>query len=328
MHAIVFHRPGGPEVLEYVEVPDPRPAAGEVLIRVHAAGVNRADVLQREGRYPMPTGANPVPGLEVAGEIAALGEGVTGWNVGDRFTTLTNGGGYAEYVCAPAVQLLRWPHGYDAVLAAALPEACFTVWANLFQAAALKAGETCFIHGGRGGVGAMAIQLAAAFGAQVLASSGTTEGCHDCAKLGASIVVNYHTEDFVAACHRATNGRGVDVILDPIGAANLQRNLAALATDGRLSIIGFTGGAVADKVDLTPILARRLVITGSAMRPRSALEKGAIAVALADRVWPLLDRGACRPPLAKVFPLERAADAHRLMQTGGYLGKIVLAAAH
>lgn len=324
VHAIVFHQPGGPDVLEYAEVPQPQPAAGEILIRVHAAGVNRADVLQREGRYPMPTGANPVPGLEVAGEIAALGEGVTGWNLGDRFTTLANGGGYAEYVTAPARQLLRWPRGYDAIAAAALPEACFTVWANLFQAAHLQAGETCFIHGGRGGVGALAIQLAAAFGARVLASSGSIEGCHDCMRLGAEIAVNYHTEDFVAACKRATGGRGVDVILDPIGAANLNQNLAALAMDGRLSIIGFTGGAVARDADLTPILARRLVVTGSAMRPRSAEEKAAIATELAEQVWPLLDRGACRPPIAKVFPLERAADAHRLMETGGYLGKIVL----
>ncbi len=328
MHAIVFHQPGGPEVLEYVEVPTPQPAAGEVLIRVHAAGVNRADVLQRQGRYPLPTNANPVPGLEVAGEIAALGAGVTGWNVGDRFTTLTNGGGYAEYVCAPAIQLLRWPRGYDAVGAAALPEACFTVWANLFQAARLQAGDTCFIHGGRGGVGAMAIQLAAAFGARVLASSGSIEGCHDCTRLGAEIAVNYRTQDFVAACRRATDGRGVDVILDPIGAANLQQNLAALAMDGRLSIIGFTGGALAEQVDLAPILARRLVITGSVMRPRSAAEKGAIAVELADQVWPLLDRGVCRPPIAKAFPLAHAADAHRLMEAGGYLGKLVLTTGH
>jgi putative PIG3 family NAD(P)H quinone oxidoreductase len=328
MHAIVLRRSGGPEVLEYLEVPDPTPGPGEVLIRVHTAGVNRADVLQREGRYPMPTGASPIPGLEVAGEIAGLGEGVTGWNLGDRFTTLTNGGGYAEYVTAPAAQLLRWPRGYDAVNAAALPEACFTVWANLFQAGRLQPGETCFIHGGRGGVGALAIQLAAAFGARVLASSGSIEGCHDCTRLGAEIAVNYRAEDFVAACRHATDGRGVDVILDPIGAANLQQNLAALAPDGRLVVIGFTGGAVAAEVDLTPILARRLIVTGSAMRPRSAAEKGAIAIELADQVWPLLDRGACRPPIARTFPLEHAADAHRLMEAGGYLGKIVLTVRH
>lgn len=324
MHAVVCSQPGGAEALEYIELSVPAPAPGEILIRVQAAGVNRADVLQRQGNYPVRSGANPVLGLEVAGEIAQLGESVSDWSVGDRVCTLTDGGGYAEYAVAPAVQLLRWPDNYNATLAAALPESCFTVWANLFQAGRLCAGETTLIHGGRGGVGTMAIQLAHAFGTHVLATSGSAAGCHDCLALGADHAINYRAENFALAAKRITQDKGVDVILDPIGASNLNDNLAALAMDGRLAIIGFTGGHLAERVDLAPILARRLVITGSAMRPRSAAEKGAIAAELRERVWPLLDRGQCKPPIARVFPLSEAGAAHRLMEAGGYLGKIVL----
>ncbi len=327
MLAIVFRKPGDPGVLECTDVAVPRPGPGEVLIRVRAAGVNRADVLQRMGTYPIATGANPILGLEVAGEIVALGDGVDTWAVGDAACTLVDGGGYAQYVVAPAVQLMPWPRGYDALKAAALPEACFTVWANVFQAGRLRAGETALIHGGRGGVGTLAIQLAHAFGARVLATSGSAQGCRDCLALGADLAINYREEDFADVSRQATGGRGVDVILDPIGAANLERNIAALATDGRLVMIGFTGGSRIEDLDLRPILARRLVITGSAMRPRPADEKGAIAVELRERVWPLLDRGACQPPIAQVLPLRRAADAHRMMEAGGYLGKIVLAVA-
>lgn len=322
--AVVARVAGDPDVLQQVSLPVPVPGAGEVLIRVQAAGVNRADALQRQGKYPVRTGANPVLGLEVAGEIVQLGAGVSGWKIGDRVCTLTDGGGYAEYAVAPAVQLLRWPENYDAVLAAALPESCFTVWANLFQAGCLRAGETVLIHGGRGGVGTMAIQMAHAFGARVLATSGSVQGCRDCLALGAERAINYKTEDFAESVLKATQGKGVDVILDPLGGTNLGRNVLSLAMDGRLVIIGFTGGHVAERVDLTPILVRRLVITGSAMRPRSAAEKGVIARELAERLWPLLDQGQCNPPLARVFPLDEAAAAHRLMEAGGYLGKIVL----
>lgn len=324
MTAVLARAAGGPEVLQLVTQDVPTPGPGEVLIRVQAAGVNRADVLQRHGNYPVRTGANPVLGLEVAGEIVQLGAGVDGWRVGERVCTLTDGGGYAEYALAPAVQLLRWPQNYDALLAAALPESCFTVWANLFQAGRLQAREFVLIHGGRGGVGSMAIQLARAFDAQVLATSGSASGCRDCIALGAERAINYRSEDLAATVMAATDGHGADVILDPVGAQNLNFNLDALAMDGRLVIIGFTGGSVAREVPLTRILTQRLVITGSAMRPRSAVDKAAIAAALLAKVWPLLDRGACRPPIARVFPLAEATEAHRLMETGGYLGKIVL----
>lgn len=324
MLAIATRGTGTPAVLAGVRLPVPVPGPDEVLIRVEAAGVNRADVLQRQGRYPIATGTSPVLGLEVAGSIAALGADVAGWALGDRVCTLTNGGGYAQYAVAPALQLLRWPQSYDAVAAACLPEACFTVWANVFQAGCLRAGETLLVHGGRGGVGSMAIQLAHALGARVIATSGSDAGCRDCSALGADYAINHRTQDFASAVRAATAGRGSDVILDPIGAANLERNLVALAPRGRLVLIGFTGGHLAEHLDLTPILARQLVLTGSAMRPRSAAEKGAIASELLGQVWPLLDAGRCRPRVARVFPLEAAADAHRYMEAGGYLGKIVL----
>lgn len=299
-------------------------APGEVLIDVAAAGVNRADVWTRMGRYPIKTNGNPVLGLEVAGTVAACGEGVDGAWRGRRVCTLTDGG-YAQYAVAPAGQLLAWPDGFDAVQAAALPEAVFTVWANLFAAGHLAAGETALIHGGRGAVGLTAIQLAKARGARVLATSGSDAGCADCRRVGADAAINYRRDDLVAAC-RALAPSGVDVILDPIGAANLAANLAVLGMDGRLVVIGFTGGAVAERVDLTPVLARRLVITGSAMRPRGPAEKAALATAITREVWPLLAREDCQPVIARTFPLAHAAEAHRLMEAGGYLGKIVLVA--
>jgi putative PIG3 family NAD(P)H quinone oxidoreductase len=312
------------DVLEKVSQPVPAPTAGEVRIRVEAAGVNRADILQRQGRYPVAAETSPVLGLEVAGEIVELGKGVDEWTVGERVCTLTGGGAYAEYVVAPASQLLRWPQGYDAVLAACLPEACFTVWANVFQMGRLGVGETVLIDGGRGGVGTCAIQLARTFGAHVLATSGSAEGCRDCIAVGADQAINYRDDDVATAVLEATGGEGADVILDPIGAANFERNLAILALDGRLVMIGFTGGHVAEQVDLAGILARRLVVTGSAMRPRSAAEKSAIAAELTEQVWPVLDQGACRPQVAGVYPLGDVAGAHRLMEAGGYFGKVVL----
>lgn len=324
MMAVGITEPGGPDVLRAQQMPVPAPAPSEVLIRVAVAGVNRADVLQRAGKYPVPTGASSVPGLEVAGDIVALGAGVAGWSVGERVCTLTNGGGYAEYATAPAVQLLRWPAGYDATLAACLPEAYFTVWANLFQIGRLQAGETVLVHGGRGGVGTTAIQLARAFGARVFASSGSDQGCRDCTALGADLAINFRREDFAQIVAKATHGTGVDVILDNSGAAWLTQNLACLTHGGRLLLLGFLGGRVAEQVDLLPILARSLTVTGSAMRPRSAAEKGVIAAALLTKVWPLLDRDECRPRLARTFPLARASEAHRLMEAGGYFGKIVL----
>lgn len=324
MHAVIARSAGGPEVLDLVALPLPAPAPGAVLIRVLAAGVNRADVLQRQGRYPVATGSNPVLGLEVAGEIVGLGTGVAGWAIGDRVCTLTQGGGYAEYATAPAMQLLRWPQGYDAAHAACLPEAAFTVWANVFEAGRLRTGETLLVHGGRGGVGGFAIQLATARGAHVIATSGSAAGCRDCLAIGAEHAIDYRREDFSAAVLTLSGGHGADVILDPIGAGNLARNVAALAMDGRLVIIGFLGGSVAERLDLAPILVRRLVITGSAMRPRSAAEKAAIAAALGTQVWPLLDAGRCTPKLAATFPLKQAATAHALMDAGGYFGKLVL----
>lgn len=324
MHAIVPRGIGAPDVLEYVEQPLPKPAAGEVLIRVAAAGVNFADVLQRQGRYPIAVKGSPVPGLEVAGEIVQLGADAHDRKLGARVVTLVNGGGYAEYVAAPAAQLLPWPRGYDAVQAASLPESMLTVWANVFRMGRLRAGETLLVHGGRGGIGTTAIQLARAFGAHVWATSGSAEGCADCVRLGADGAINYRDADFVAEITAATDGRGADVILDPIGATNFNRNLAALAMDGRLVLIGFTQGAVVEQVDLTPILARRLVVTGSALRPRSVAEKAALAGDLIAKVWPLLERGDCAPVIAGVFPLQDAAAAHRRMEAGGYCGKIVL----
>ena len=324
MAAVEMRAPGGAGVLELVRRAVPEPAPGEVLIRVEAAGVNRADVLQRHGRYPLPADASPVFGLEVAGEIASLGTDVAGWHIGERVCTLTDGGGYAEFALAPAVQLLRWPRGYDAVGAASLPEAMFTVWANVFQMGGLRRGETLLVHGGRGGVGTTAIQLTRARGSRVLATTGSADGLQQCVALGAERAIDYRNEDFVAAVNQATQGGGADVILDPVGGSNFARNLAALAMDGRLVMIGFAGGREAERVDLSRILTRRLVVTGSAMRPRSTAEKAAIAAQLATEVWPLLDAGECRPVLAEVFPLAAVAAAHQRMEAGGYFGKIVL----
>lgn len=327
MQAITLAQTGDPDVLTPTTLATPRPQAGEVLIRVQAAGVNRADVAQRRGVYPVATGDHPVPGLEVAGDIVAVGDGVTGHAVGDRVCTLVEGGGYAEYVAVPAVKSMRWPQGYDATLAAALPEAFFTAWANVFQAGQLQSGETLLVHGGRGGVGTAAIGMARAFGATTIATSGSDTGCRDCLELGADHAINYRTQDIAATGRTLTDDAGVDVILDHLGAPGLPNNLQALAMDGRLVIIGFTGGSTVEQLDLTPILTRRLVVTGSAMRPRSAAEKGGIASELAEHVWPLLDRGDLMPSIAATFALSDAADAHRFMEEGNYLGKVVLTVA-
>ncbi|RAL96570.1 NAD(P)H-quinone oxidoreductase [Agrobacterium sp. MS2] len=315
---------GGPEVMRLSQAPLPKPAKGEVLVKVEAAGVNRPDVAQRQGTYPPPKDASPILGLEIAGEVVALGEGVDEFNLGDRVCALANGGGYAQYCAVPAGQALPFPKGYDAVKAAALPETFFTVWANLFQMAGLTEGETVLIHGGTSGIGTTAIQLAKAFGAEVYATAGSAEKCEACVKLGAKRAINYRDEDFAEVVKSETGGKGVDVVLDMIGAAYFEKNLAALAKDGCLSIIAFLGGAVADKVNLTPIMVKRLTVTGSTMRPRTADEKRAIRDDLVDQVWPLIESGQVAPVINRVFTLDEVAKAHRLMESSSHTGKIVM----
>ncbi|MGP4671052.1 NAD(P)H-quinone oxidoreductase [Agrobacterium salinitolerans] len=315
---------GGPEVMQSSKAPLPKPAKGEILVKVEAAGVNRPDVAQRQGIYPPPKGASPILGLEIAGEVVALGEGVTEFKPGDKVCALANGGGYAEFCAVPAGQALPFPKGYDAVKAAALPETFFTVWANLFQMAGLTEGETVLIHGGTSGIGTTAIQLAKAFGAEVYTTAGSAEKCEACVKLGAKRAINYREEDFAEVVKSETGGKGVDVVLDMIGAAYFEKNLAALAKDGCLSIIAFLGGATAEKVDLRPIMVKRLTVTGSTMRPRTADEKRAIRDELVGEVWPLIESGQLSPVINRVFTLDEVAEAHRLMESSSHIGKIVM----
>lgn len=323
MIAVAISSPGGPDVLRAVELPVSEPGAGEVLIRVAAAGVNRPDLMQREGKYPPPPGASEIPGLEAAGTIAAVGSGVERWREGDRVCALLAGGGYAEYCVAPAVQCLPVPAGLDMATAAAIPETFFTVWTNVFERGRLREGETFLVHGGSSGIGTAAIQLARAFGARVFATAGSPEKCAACERLGAERAVNYREEDFVAALLAATGGRGVDVILDMVGGDYFGRNLDLLATEGRLVQIAMLRGARAD-INLARLLLRRLTVTGSTLRSRAVEEKGRIAAALEREVWPLLEAGAVRPVIHAVFPLRQAADAHCLMESGTHIGKIVL----
>jgi putative PIG3 family NAD(P)H quinone oxidoreductase len=324
MIEIAISAVGDADVLRPVSVPTPTPRPGELLVRVAAAGVNRPDVLQRKGEYPLPADAEPTLGLEIAGEVVAAGAGASGVGVGDRVCGLTNGGGYAQYCRLPASQTLPWPAGLDAVQAAALPEAFFTVWANLFQMGKVRAGETVLIHGGASGIGTTAIQLLRAFGIRALATAGSAAKCAAIRAIGADVAINYREQDFVEAVRAETNDRGVDAILDIVGASYLQRNIAALALDGRLLLLGFLGGEIAERVSLGQIMAKRLVITGSAMRPRTVGEKAAIARDLHAKVWPLLGPGRVEPIISATFPLARAADAHRLMESGDHIGKIVL----
>lgn len=315
---------GGPDVMQLFRGALPSPRAGEILVKVQAAGVNRPDVAQRQGTYPPPKDASPILGLEIAGEVVALGDGVDEFAIGDKVCALANGGGYAEYCTVPAGQALPFPKGYDAVKAAALPETFFTVWANLFQMAGLTEGETVLIHGGSSGIGTTAIQLAKAFGAEVFATAGSKEKCDACEKLGAKRAINYRDEDFATVIKAETNGKGVDVILDMIGAAYFEKNIASLAKDGCLSIIAFLGGAVTEKINLTPIMVKRLTVTGSTMRPRTADEKRAIRDELVEQVWPLIESGKIAPVINRVFTLEEVADAHRLMESSNHVGKIVM----
>ena len=323
MRAIEISKPGPPEVLKPVERPDPSPAAGEVRIRVAAAGVNRPDILQRRGAYPPPAGASDLPGLEVAGTIDAVGSGVADWRVGDRVCALLAGGGYATLCTSPAVQCLPVPAGMDLVTAAAIPETFFTVWTNVFDRGRLRAGESALFHGGSSGIGTTAIQLAAARGARVFATAGSDDKCRACEQLGAERAINYRTEDFVDVIKQVTGGRGVDVILDIVGGEYIARGLVALAVEGRLVVIGFMGGDSAT-IDFRRVLGRRLTITGSTLRPRSPAEKGEIASALRREVWPLLERGAVKPVVYRTFPLDEAAAAHRLMESSEHVGKIIL----
>jgi len=324
MICIEISQPGEPEVLKPAERPDPVPGPGEVLIRVAAAGVNRPDVLQRRGAYPPPPGASDIPGLEVAGTVAAVGAGVEGWRTGDAVCALVSGGGYATMCVAPAPQCLRVPATLDLVAAAAIPETFFTVWTNVFDRGRLQAGETALFHGGTSGIGTTAIQLAVARGARALATAGSEEKCQACMALGAVHAINYRTTDFVAAVHAQTGGRGVDLILDIMGGSYVPRNLAALAIDGRLVQIGLLEGEPVAAVDLRRVLGRRLTLTGSTLRARSVEEKGRIAEALRREVWPLVEAGRVKPLVAATFPLADAAGAHRLMESSAHVGKIVL----
>ena len=323
MICIEISQPGEPEVLKPAERPDPVPGPGEVLIRVAAAGVNRPDVLQRRGAYPPPPGASDIPGLEVAGTVAAVGAGVEGWRAGDAVCALVSGGGYATMCVAPAPQCLRVPATLDLVAAAAIPETFFTVWTNVFDRGRLQAGETALFHGGTSGIGTTAIQLATVRGATVFATAGSDEKVRACEALGARRAINYRTQDFVNVIREMTGGAGVDLILDIMGGSYLNRNLAALAVDGRLVQIGLMGGESAS-VDLRRVLGRRLTITGSTLRPRPVVEKGEIAAALAREVWPLLEAGTIKPIVFKTFPLVEAAAAHSLMESSEHVGKIVL----
>ena len=328
MRAIEISEPGGPDVLRLVERPVPAAGPGEVLIRVAAAGVNRPDVLQRMGEYPPPPGASDLPGLEVAGTIvetapdAARADGRP-LREGDEVCALVSGGGYAEQVAVPGPQCLPVPRGLDLTAAAAMPETFFTVWTNLVDGGRLAAGETLLVHGGTSGIGTTAIQIARALGARVVATAGSREKAEACVRLGAARAVDYRREDFVAAVREATGGLGADVILDIVGGEYAARNLDALARGGRLVVIGLLGGAKAT-INLGKLMQKRAILTGSTLRPRSVEDKGRIAAALLERVWPIVERGDIRPIVHATFPLARAADAHRLMESSAHVGKIVL----
>ena len=315
---------GGPEVLGLGTASVPAPKQDEVLIRVQAAGVNRPDVAQRQGAYPPPPGASPILGLEVAGEVVSVGDHVTTLAVGDKVCALTNGGGYAEYCTAPAPQCLPWPKGYDAIKAAAVPETAFTVWANLFQMGGLTKGQTALVHGGTSGIGVTAIQLAHEFGARIFATAGSDDKVAACLRLGADAAINYRTQDFAAEVKTLTEGRGVNVILDMVGAPYMTKNVRCLGRDGRLVMIAFLQGSKVQEFDFVQVMVKRLTITGSTMRPRTTAQKGAIAADLREKVWPVLDTGRCPPVIHATFPLAQAAEAHRLMESSAHIGKIIL----
>ncbi|WP_092532669.1 NAD(P)H-quinone oxidoreductase [Amycolatopsis arida] len=321
MRAIMIREPGGPEVLEWTEVPDPAPGPGEVLVEVAASAVNRADLLQRQGRYPPPKGASEIPGLECAGTVAELGAGVEGWSVGDEVCALLSGGGYAERVAVPAGQLLPVPAEVEPVTAAGLPEVACTVWSNVVQLAHLAEGEVLLVHGGAGGIGTHAIQVGKALGATVAVTAGSAERLERCRQLGADITINYREQDFVAELRRHT--RGADVILDNMGAAYLGRNVDALATGGRLVIIGMQGG-VKGELNIGALLAKRASVAATGLRGRPIEEKAEIVAAVREHLWPLVERGSVRPVVDQVVPMVDAARAHRALEDGGIFGKVLL----
>jgi len=323
MQVVEISRPGGPEVLQVSTRPLPRLKAGEVLIRVAAAGVNRPDCLQRAGSYPPPPGHSDLPGLEVAGTVVERAEDVSQWRAGDQVCALAPGGGYAQYCAAPAGHCLPLPQGWTPIEAASLPETMFTVWINVFERGRLIPGETLLAQGGAGGIGITAIQLARALGSRVFVTAGSADRCSACEAFGAERAINYHTEDFVEVVKELTGGKGVDVILDMVAGAYVPRELKCLADDGRLSIIALLGGAKAE-VNCSEILMRRLTITGSTLRARSIEFKSEVAATLRRKVWPLLEAKKIRPAIFKVFPLTDAAGAHTLMESGGHIGKIML----
>jgi NADPH2:quinone reductase len=317
---------GEPEVLEIKEGEAPDPAKGEVLIRVHAAGVNRPDVMQRQGLYPPPPSASPILGLEVAGEVVATSKDVSAWSVSDRVCALTNGGGYAEYVAVPAGQCLPVPVGLPVEEAAALPETFFTVWTNVFDRARLKPGERFLVHGGSSGIGTTAIQMAKALGSKVFTTAGSAEKCAACQRLGADVAINYTEQDYVKVLKEATDGQGVDVILDMVGGDYVARNLELAAIDGRIVSISFLKGSEVE-IDMMQILSKRLTVTGSTLRPQSAEAKAAIAEKLRIKIWPLIESGKIKPLIAARFPLTDAVESHKLMESSKHIGKIILTVA-
>ena len=323
MTQIEIDEPGGPEVLQPHQVPVPTAGAGEVLIRVHAAGVNRPDVLQRAGQYPMKPGMNPIPGLEVAGEVVGVGAGVSDFVIGDKVCALTNGGGYAQYCVVPASQALPIPDGLDWVQAAAIPETFFTVWANLFEMGGARKGQRVLIHGGTSGIGTTALMLCREFGIEAFATAGSEEKCAVIRELGAT-AINYREQDFAQAILEQTAGQGMNVVLDIMGGSYLNNNVKALALEGRLVMLGFLGGAVAKDIDLLAIMAKRASVTGSLLRSRTREEKAEIAQQLREHVWPVLAAGRCLPMIDEVYPLTEAARAHARMEGGDHIGKIVL----
>lgn len=323
MTAVTIREFGGPDVLAPEIKPVPLLKTGEILVRVAAAGINRPDILQRQGAYPPPPGAPDIPGLEIAGEVIAISRDASRFKLGDRICALVPGGGYAEYCAVHATNALPIPDGVSMIEAAGIPETFFTVWTNVFERGALEPGETLLVHGGASGIGTTAIMLAKAFGSTVITTAGSDRKCAVCLQIGADIAINYRTTDFVVAVRKATSGRGADVILDMVGGGYISRNYDAAALDGRIVQIALQGGAKAD-VDYRPLMTKRLTHTGSTLRPRSVLEKAKIADQLAINVWPILQRGLCRPIIHAVFPLTEAAAAHSLMESGQHIGKIVL----
>jgi NADPH2:quinone reductase len=323
MRAVEIAKPGGPEALVPTERPLPTPKPNEILVKVAAAGVNRPDILQRQGLYAVPPDASDLPGLEIAGEVVACGAKASRWKIGDKVCALAHGGGYAEYCAVPEVQALPVPKGLSVIEAASLPETFFTVWSNVYDRGRLKAGETLLVHGGSSGIGVTAIQIARAMGNRVLATAGSDDKCAACVKLGADRAINYRTQDFLAEVQAATDGKGVNVILDMVGGDYVPKELKCLADEGRLVFIAFLRGPKTE-LDINEVMRRRLTLTGSTLRPRPVEFKGAVAASLREHVWPLIESGKIKPVIFKTFPLAQASEAHKLMESSQHIGKIVL----